>query len=86
MRKINKAGRIRLPDFTLYKKGNISKQYGTVTKTEICTTGTGQKSGEKPGTYGQLIYDEQGKIIYSGEKTASSISGAGKTGQPHVKE
>ena len=24
--------------------------------------------------------------IYSGEKTASSISGAGKTGQVHVKE
>ena len=24
--------------------------------------------------------------IYSGEKTASSISGAGKTGQLHVKE
>ena len=24
--------------------------------------------------------------VYSGEKTASSISGAGKTGQLHVKE
>ena len=24
--------------------------------------------------------------IYNGEKTASSVSGAGKTGQPHVKE
>ena len=24
--------------------------------------------------------------IYSGEKTASSVSGAGKTGQLHVKE
>ena len=24
--------------------------------------------------------------IYNGEKAASSISGAGKTGQPHVKE
>ena len=24
--------------------------------------------------------------IYNGEKTASSISGAGKTGQPHVEE
>ena len=24
--------------------------------------------------------------IYNGEKTVSSISGAGKTGQPHAKE
>jgi len=24
--------------------------------------------------------------IYNGEKTVSSISGAGKTGQPHVRE
>ena len=24
--------------------------------------------------------------MYDGEKTASSISGAGKTGQPHAKE
>ena len=38
-------------------------------------------------THGQLIYDKEGKnITYNGEKTVSSISGAGKTGQPHVKE
>ena len=28
----------------------------------------------------------KGARIYNGEKTASSISGAGKTGQLHVKE
>ena len=40
-----------------------------------------------PGSYGQLIYDKGGKTIqYNGEKTVSSISGAGKTGQLHVKE
>ena len=38
-----------------------------------------------PHTYGHLIFDKGGKI-YNGEKTASSISGAGKTGQLHVKE
>ena len=38
-----------------------------------------------PHTYGQLIYDNETRI-YSGKKTASSISGAGKTGQLHVKE
>ena len=38
-----------------------------------------------PCTYGQLIYDTEARI-YNGEKTVSSISGAGKTGQLHVKE
>ena len=38
-----------------------------------------------PHAYGHLIYDKGGKNIH-GEKTASSISGAGKTGQLHVKE
>ena len=36
-------------------------------------------------TYGQLIYDKGGKNI-QWEKTVSSISGAGKTGQIHIKE
>ena len=35
-----------------------------------------------PCTYGHLIFDKGG----NGEKTASLVSGAGKTGQPHVKE
>ena len=39
-----------------------------------------------PRSYSQLIYDKGGKNIYNGEKTARSISGAGKTGQPHGKE
>ena len=39
----------------------------------------------KPRTYRHLIFDKGGKI-YNGEKTFSSTSDAGKTGQPHVKE
>ena len=39
-----------------------------------------------PRTYSQLIYDKGGKNIYNGERTVHSISGAGKTGQPHGKE
>ena len=35
--------------------------------------------------YGQSIYTKDAKI-YNGEKIASSISCAGKTGQLHVKE
>ena len=38
-----------------------------------------------PCTYGPLSLIKEASI-YSGEKTASSISGAGKTGQLHVKE
>ena len=38
-----------------------------------------------PCTYGYLIFDKGGRI-YNGAKTASSISGAGKTGQLHEKE
>ena len=38
-----------------------------------------------PRTYGHLIFAKEARI-YNEEKTASSISGAGKTGQLHVEE
>jgi len=38
-----------------------------------------------PCTYGHLILTKEARI-YNGEKTVTSISGAGKTGQLHVKE
>ena len=38
-----------------------------------------------PHIYCQLVYDKVART-YNGEKTASSISDAGKTGQLHVKE
>ena len=38
-----------------------------------------------PCTYGHLIFDKAGKNI-NGEKTISLTNGAGKTGQPLVKE
>ena len=44
-----------------------------------------RKSRDKPTTYGHLIYDKEERI-YNGKKIVSSISGAGKTGQLHVKE
>ena len=31
-----------------------------------------------PQTYGQIIYDDEGKKIYNGEKTVSSIMVVGK--------
>ena len=38
-----------------------------------------------PYTYGHLTFDK-GVKIYNGEKTISITSGAGKTGQPPVKQ
>ena len=47
-------------------------------------SGTGYKPRYKPCTYGHFIFDKGGKNI-QWRKTPSSISGAGKNGQLHVK-
>ena len=44
-----------------------------------------RKPRNKPMPYGYLIFDKGGKNIQRG-KTTSSVNGAGKTGQLHVKE
>ena len=44
-----------------------------------------RKPRNKPMQYGYLIFDRRGKNIQWGKDT-SSVSGARKTGQLHVKE
>ena len=84
LRKKNGTGRINLPDFRLYYKAS-PQDYMVLAQNRNIDQWNKIKSSEiNPCTYGHLIFDK-GKI-YNGKKTISLTSGAGKTGQPLVKE
>ena len=62
--KKNGAGGIRLPDFRVYCKATVIKQYGTGTKTRNTDQWNRKESPEiNPPTYDQLIYDRGGQSI-----------------------
>ena len=67
-------------------KLQLSRQYGIGTKTETQTHGKRQRAQKQTHAPVGTLFLTKEATIYNGTETASSINGAGKTEQLHIKE